>query len=87
MKDKVLGIIDDGKCPICGKKKVICILQYPLIVEVDMKGKLIFKSNSKRKKTSNQDMVSKFNSAIRDEYQCANYQCESCGWISETYTS
>jgi len=87
MIDKTFGYIENGKCPKCGKKKVICIIQHPLIVEVDMQGKPIFRNaEGKRKKVSNRDMAWAFKGAISGEYQCANYNCKACGWISETYT-
>lgn len=85
MKDMILGEIENGKCPSCGKKKVICILQFPLIVEMDMKARPIFKVDGKRKRPSNRDMAQAFIVALQDEYQCANYQCKACGWISKTY--
>lgn len=89
MKDKLLGIIENGKCPKCGKRKVIAIVQYPLIVEKDLKGKPIFrrwKDKSRIYKVSNAMKASEYERAIREEYQCINYTCEACGWISETYT-
>ena len=87
MLDKIFGEIEDKKCPKCGKKKVICVIQYPLIVKVDMESKPIFRDfKGKRKRPSNRDMAMRFLSAMRDEFECANYTCEACGWTSETYT-
>lgn len=88
MEDNILGVIKDSKCPECGSKKIICILQYPLIVEKDMKGRPIFKDGKGKRKyyPSNKDMARAYKGALNDEYQCANYECKVCGWISETYT-
>lgn len=89
MKDKILGIIEDGKCPKCGKRKVVAIGQFPLIVELDMKGRPIFRrwtDDSRIYRVSNHRKASTFDEAIRDNYQCLNYTCRSCGWVSETYT-
>lgn len=90
MKDRILGKIENGKCPECGKRKVICIAQYPLIVELDMKGRPIFKrwnDGSRIYKVSNARKAGEYEATLRKgEYQCINYQCEACGWISETYT-
>lgn len=87
MLDDIFGVIENGKCPNCKKKKVVCIVQYPLIVNLDMKARPIFKdTNGKRKKPSQRDMANMFKKALRSgECQCANYICESCGWMSETY--
>lgn len=89
MKDNILGKIDDGKCPRCGKKKVICIIQYPIIVELDMKGKPIFRhfrTGKRLYKVSNRRKAGEYDALLRyGEYQCANYKCEACGWISEVY--
>ena len=88
MTDNIFGIIENKKCPVCGKKKVICTIQYPAIITLDMRGIPIFKDyKGKRKyKPSNRDKARVFDTIIRSgEYQCAVYECEACSWQSKIY--
>jgi hypothetical protein len=89
MVDNVLGIFADGRCPKCKRKKLTCIIQYPLIIETDLKNVPIFRSRKtgRRKKPSNSDEAICFRSAIRQsEYQCIQYICNACHWTSDIYT-
>lgn len=76
-------------CPKCSSKKIVLYVQYPLIVKYDMRGKKIFTNYSTDKriyKPSTRKLAIEYSCATKNEFQCANYKCEKCGWISETYT-
>lgn len=88
MEDEILGVLEDCKCPQCGSKKVVCEIQFPLIVKMDMQGKVIRKhwKTGKRLKQSNEWKASMFENATHDEFQIAIYSCEKCDWKSKPYT-
>lgn len=88
MEDAIFGELSDSKCPRCGSRKVVCYIQYPLIVKRDMKGHIIRTDNitGKRMKLTNEWMARMFQQATTDEYQVANYECEDCEWTSKPYT-
>lgn len=87
MMDDVLGL--HNACPKCGSKRgLYYTMQYPLIVDVDMRGKPFyrdFKTNKRKFRLSNREKGGFFRSAISDEYQVATCICEKCGWKSEPY--
>lgn len=83
MKDKNYGLFD--KCPRCGKSKgLYYVFQYPMIIEVTMKGKpFVFKDLVKKTRLSNRDMARCFMEAFGNEVQYAICECKLCGWKSE----
>lgn len=87
MEDKVLGVLEDSRCPVCKSKSVICYLQFPMLVEVNMKGHIIRKNpiTGKRMKLSNKWMAQKFKVSVGSEFQVAVYKCQKCDWESEPY--
>ena len=62
-------------------------MQYPLSVTLDMKGKIvrINPRTGKRMKLSNRWKAYEFDYAM-SYFQCAIYECNECGWKSDTYT-
>lgn len=75
-------------CPECGSSKAVLYMQYPMITEFDMKGKLIIRDYEGKRmhKPSNKRISELYMNAIEtSEYQCANYECKKCGWVSEMY--
>lgn len=86
MPSNILGAIKSRRCPECGQKTIICRVQYPLIVETDMKGRVIFRDfNGKRKRPSNKDKAFLFDYATKSKFEAGHYECMACGWVSEPY--
>lgn len=86
-KIPITGLENGNCCPKCGSTKVVLQMQFPLIVEFDMKGKEIIKDFKGKRmyRPSNQILATLYKAAQLD-FQCASYECKKCGWISETYT-
>lgn len=84
MKDEIFGILEEGKCPQCGSKRVECHMQYGVDITRDMKGKIIRRhpKTGKRIKASNAWLAGKIE--YGSEAQMGIYECKKCGWKSET---
>lgn len=44
-KTPITGLEEGNCCPECGSSKVTLYMQYPMIIELDMKGKLIIRDH------------------------------------------
>lgn len=86
-KVPITRLYEGNCCPKCGSSKVVLYMQFPLIAKFDMNGRVIITDYKGKRiyKPSNRKKAALYEQALGSEFQCANYECTKCGWISEMY--
>lgn len=87
-EEENLWLNDDDTCPVCGSKKIVEHIQFPMYVDIDVRtGNEIFEDSYGKRiyNPSNRFLVRRYKLQQMDA-QTWNYECKKCGWISEAYT-